>query len=74
MAILLAPISGPLLLLYPVITVDLDGTYGYCSAFLKQAFGGFDNSGPELNERFKFEAKFDSTVIYEIRLYLNGRG
>lgn len=57
-----------------LIEIDLDGTEGYGSSFLEEAFGGlirlhhFNND--ELKRRVKLISNEDPTLIDEIHLYM----
>lgn len=56
------------------IIIDLDGTDGYGSSFLEEAFGGLVRLGfdpRELQEIFEFISKDDPTYEEEIRQYIN---
>lgn len=56
------------------IVVDLDGTDGYGSSFLEEAFGGLVRLGfnaKELQDRFIFISNDDPTYEEEIRQYIN---
>lgn len=58
------------------LRIDLDGTEGYGSSFLEEAFGGLVRVGfsPEsLLRIFHFKSDEDPTIVEEIREYiLNG--
>lgn len=56
------------------IVIDLDGTDGYGSSFLEEAFGGLVRLGFDaamLQETFQFISNDDPTYEEEIRLYIN---
>lgn len=51
------------------IVVELDGTSGFGSSFLDEAFGGLvrsDGFGREVAQRFKFRSQIDPTYVDEI--------
>lgn len=53
----------------PVVVVDLDGTLGFGSSFLEEAFGGLVRaglSGPELHSRLKIRSEVST---YETRAW-----
>lgn len=55
------------------VIVDLDGTLGYGSSFLEEAFGGLvraDGFGREFLQRLQLEAS-DRTLKTEIEGYIN---
>ncbi len=55
------------------VRVLLDGTLGYSSAFLKEAFGGLIQAGfssEDLRERLIVESKQDRSLVTEIWSYL----
>jgi len=54
------------------VNVSLDGTLGFSSSFLKEAFGGLlaDFTLVELQERLKVTAS-DQSLIHEVKSYLN---
>lgn len=55
------------------ITIELDGTRGYGSSFLEEAFGGLRRlgfTGAELLRRLKFRTN-DSSLVSEIETYLS---
>ena len=59
------------------IRVDLDGTEGYGSSFLEEAFGGLVREGfkPEhLLNVFDFKSVEDPTIIDEIKEYIQNGG
>ncbi len=52
-----------------IIAIDLDGTSGFGSSFLDEAFGGLIRSEgfePAIIERFKFRSSIDPSYILEI--------
>jgi hypothetical protein len=51
---------------YDVVEIYLDGTLGYSSAFLKEAFGGLY----EKSDKIKLFS-FDENLIQEIKQYYN---
>jgi len=52
-------------------TIYLDGTRGYSSAFLDEAFGGLAKKYPhELVKKFIFIDSFDKNLIYRINRYI----
>lgn len=57
------------------VEIILDGTEGYGSSFLEEAFGGLvrmhDYSSLELLKRFIFISEEDPTLINEIHDYIN---
>lgn len=55
------------------IIIDLDGTEGYGSSFLEEAFGGLIRRGvsaAEIASRLTFESKEDPTLVDEIQGYI----
>lgn len=53
------------------VTIELDGTEGYGSSFLEEAFGGAVRAGHQLTpERLEFVST-DASVIKEIWKYIN---
>lgn len=57
------------------VVVKLDGTAGYGSSFLEEAFGGLARSGlfdvEELLRRIEFVSS-DASIVEEIREYISG--
>lgn len=56
-----------------IVEVDLDGTEGYGSSFLEEAFGGLIRERMSLNEferRLVFKSEEDPTLIAEIKGYV----
>jgi hypothetical protein len=56
------------------LEIDFDGTEGYGSSFLEEAFGGLVRHGisaSELHERLKILSKEDPSVIEEIWQYID---
>ena len=56
------------------VIIELDGTYGYSSSFLEEAFGGLLRAGytsDYLNSSIKLSSKDDSSLILEINEYIN---
>lgn len=58
---------------YSDITIDLDGTEGYGSSFLEEAFGGLIRSGVSLEKvkSIKFISNEEPDIILEINDYIN---
>ncbi|MGV8082001.1 MAG: STAS-like domain-containing protein [Syntrophales bacterium] len=56
------------------ITIIMDGTYGYATSFLEEAFGGLARKyGKErVNSRLEFVSKEEPLLIEEIKSYING--
>lgn len=56
------------------VFIDLDGTEGYGSSFLEEAFGGLVRkhgySSSELAERLSFKSEEDDSFISEILQYI----
>jgi hypothetical protein len=54
------------------LTVDLDGTEGYGSSFLEEAFGGLIRDGidPEIVRNIKFISDEEPELIDEIKEYI----
>tara|TARA_R110002167_G_scaffold110673_2_gene281290 strand:- start:7341 stop:7667 length:327 start_codon:yes stop_codon:yes gene_type:complete len=54
------------------LTIDLDGTEGYGSSFLEEAFGGLVRDGvdPNLVRRITFISKEEPDLIDEIQEYI----
>jgi len=54
------------------LTVDLDGTDGYGSSFLEEAFGGLIRDGidPEIVRNIKFISDEEPELIDEIKEYI----
>lgn len=58
------------------VRIDLDGTAGFGSSFLEEAFGGLVRAGwrpAEILERLELRSS-DSSVIDEIQHYINDAG
>ncbi|MBP4042218.1 STAS-like domain-containing protein [Aeromonas sp. SrichE-2G] len=55
------------------VTIDLDGTEGYGSSFLEEAFGGLIRDGVpvELVKKIKFISNEEPDLIDEIQDYIN---
>lgn len=56
------------------VVVDFDGTEGYGSSFLEEAFGGLVREGmspSELRKRLKITSTEDDTVIEEVWQYID---
>jgi len=57
------------------ITINLDGTAGYGSSFLEEAFGGLIRRGIDHDTALKIcnnlISKEDDSLIEEIRIYIN---
>ena len=56
------------------VTVDFDGTEGYGSSFLEEAFGGLVRDGfapAQLRKQLEIHSKEDPTVIEEIWGYID---
>ncbi len=60
---------------YGDVTVDLDGTFGYGSSFLEEAFGGLARAGVNKEKilflRNNLISNDDSTYITEIQEYID---
>lgn len=60
---------------YGDVTVDLDGTFGYGSSFLEEAFGGLARAGVSKEKilflRNNLISNEDSTYITEIQEYID---
>lgn len=60
---------------YRYFLIDLDGTDGYGSSFLEEAFGGLIRDRlvekSEFFDRFSFKSDEDPSFIDEIRSYVN---
>ncbi|MCP3683822.1 MAG: STAS-like domain-containing protein [bacterium] len=56
-----------------IITIDLDGTYGYGSSFLEECFGGLAREyGSEVVlQRLRFISNDDKLLVDEIKGYIN---
>jgi hypothetical protein len=55
------------------VTVELDGTEGYGSSFLEEAFGGLVRKGLAVDEvlsRVQFVSTVDPSLVEEIREYI----
>jgi len=64
----------PALERYEVLSIDLDGTYGYPSSFLEEAFGGIVRKGfkpSELQGRLNFISESDLHLAHRIWEYIN---
>jgi len=65
---------APALRAHPHIQVDLDGTQGYATSFLDEAFGGLVRlhgfAPDDLLKRIELVSTEDPTLINEIRSYL----
>jgi hypothetical protein len=65
----------PALSQYELVRIDLDGTEGYGSSFLEEAFGGLVRIHgfryAELKKRLTFKSDEDPSVTEEIDDYLN---
>jgi hypothetical protein len=61
-----------------VVTVDLDGTIGYGSSFLEEAFGGLVRldgfTVGELRDRLKLEHASDPSIVAEAWGYITDAG
>lgn len=57
-----------------VLIIDLDGTEGYATSFLDEAFGGLArNYGKEnVLKKLSFVSNDEPYLIDEIKLYING--
>lgn len=57
-----------------ILLVDLDGTLGYGTSFLEEAFGGLIRSDKfnldDIKKHLKFSCKDDPTYIEEINSYI----
>lgn len=57
-----------------IITIDFDGTRGYSSSFLEEAFGGLLRAGrskEELANRLRFKSINDLSIALEVTDYIN---
>lgn len=56
----------------PNLTIDLDGTEGYGSSFLEEAFGGLVRENVDINivKNIKFISKEEPELIDEIHEYI----
>lgn len=58
-----------------VFVIDLDGTDGYGSSFLEEAFGGLVRDGliskADFNQKFTFKSEEDPSFVDEIFSYVN---
>ncbi|MGZ4996580.1 MAG: STAS-like domain-containing protein [Methylobacter sp.] len=65
----------PALSEYDKVIVNLDGSEGYGSSFLEEAFGGLIRkhgfSCDEIKKRFEFISKEDESYIQEIMQYID---
>lgn len=65
----------PTLREYDVVEVNLDGSMGYGSSFLEEAFGGLVRlgkfTGEALHKKLKFHYEEDPLVIDEIWQYID---
>ncbi len=65
----------PALKKYPQVTVNLDGTEGYGSSFLEEAFGGLvrlrNYSPSELHNRLLLVSQEDESILIEIWEYID---
>ena len=52
------------------VIINLDGTAGYGSSFLKAAFEGLGRIYPDLKDRLMFESEADPTLVTEIWEYI----
>jgi len=66
-------ILRPALINNPVVTVELDGTEGYNSSFLEEAFGGLVRkrylAKGDARKRLIIEAKTDAYKHYQVAAY-----
>ena len=56
------------------VTIDFDGTEGYGSSFLDEAFGGLVRAGFQadlLRNRLQIKSEEDPSVVQEIMGYIN---
>jgi hypothetical protein len=55
-----------------VLLVDLDGTAGYATSFLEEAFGGLARKYPkeEVGKRLEFKSDDEAYLIDDIRTYI----
>lgn len=65
----------PMLKNFDVVEINLDGSMGYGSSFLEEAFGGLVRLGKftrdALHQKLKFKYKEDPIVIDEIWQYID---
>lgn len=65
----------PKLINFDVVEINLDGSMGYGSSFLEEAFGGLVRLGKftrdSLHQKLKFKYKEDPIVIDEIWQYID---
>lgn len=65
----------PKLRAFDIVEVDLDGSMGYGSSFLEEAFGGLVRLGKftreSLHKKLRFSYKEDPFVIDEIWTYID---
>jgi len=65
----------PALSEYDRVIIQLDGTEGYGSSFLEEAFGGLVRlrgfSREDLNERLQLVSDEDETLVTEIKEYID---
>lgn len=61
-----------LYLKFSTIAIELDGTYGYPSSFLEEAFGGLKRLYPkdDVLKKFEFISNENPLLIDEIRSYV----
>ncbi|ELE9244502.1 TPA: STAS-like domain-containing protein [Enterobacter hormaechei subsp. xiangfangensis] len=67
----------PALKNYDVVTVVLDGVFGYGSSFLEEAFGGllrYGFSSIDLKTKLNIVSEEDEHLVTEILRYINGKG
>jgi hypothetical protein len=61
---------------YTDLVVELDGTMGYGSAFLEEAFGGlvrrYKLSAAELRNTLTIRSEWDSSLVTEVWEYIDG--
>ncbi len=55
-----------------VLLIDLDGTAGYATSFLEEAFGGLARRYPRENvgERLEFKSDDEAYLVDDIRTYV----
>jgi hypothetical protein len=55
-----------------IIEIDLDGTYGYATSFLEEAFGGLarEFSVEEVTSRIRFISTEEPELVDRIRSYI----